>query len=366
MLLQCGIVGLPNVGKSTLFNAITNTINAQAANYPFCTIEPNVGRVAIPDERLQKLAKIASSEKIIPNFIEIVDIAGLVAGASKGEGLGNQFLANIREVDAILHVVRCFNDDNIIHVANEVNPIKDLETIETELIIADVISLEKIISNLEKKAKSKDQTILDQISIAKKVYEHLSLNKKAISIDLNVEEKLMTKQFCLLTMKPILYVANVDEGSLDGNELTKALNEYISKEDKNAKMIIICSKLEADMTEFSNEEKVEMLQSLGSSLSGLDKLIQASYNILGLISFFTIGPKEAHAWNLKKGLTAPFAAGEIHTDFQKGFIKADTISYQDYIEYNGEEGAKNFGRLRQEGKEYIVQDGDIFHFKFNV
>lgn len=366
MSLKCGIVGFPNVGKSTLFNAITNTTNAQAGNYPFCTIEPNVGRVNVPDERLEKLANIMNSEKIIYNQVEIVDIAGLVAGANKGEGLGNQFLANIRECDVIINAIRCFDDENIVHVNGNTDPVRDLQIIENELLLADYSSLEKIIQNTEKKAKGNNEEAILQLSVAKKIIEVIDNENMVSSIDLDEQERKVAKQFCLLTSKKQLYVANVDEKSLQsGNKYTDTLKSFV-RENRNSDLITICAVMEAEISTFSNEEKKDFLNSLGCSESGLDKIVKACYEALGLITFFTVGPKETHAWRVKKGSLAPEAAGEIHTDFQKGFIKAETISYDDYIKYGNEEAVKEAGKLRIEGKEYVVKDGDIFNFKFNV
>lgn len=364
MSLKCGIVGLPNVGKSTLFNAITNTSNAQAENYPFCTIEPNIGRVEVPDERLEKLGKLVNTQKLVYNQLEIVDIAGLVAGASKGEGLGNQFLANIRECDVIIHVIRCFDDANVVHVNGKTDPVSDLQTIETELQLADIATLEKIITNNEKKAKSRNEDAILQLETAKKIMNVISDGKMASDADLDDNERKIAKQFCLLTAKNAIYVANVDENSLNGNNYTTSLDEFLAK--RNAKSIIICASTEAEISTFSKEEKMEYLKSINCQESGLDKVVKAGYSALELITFFTVGPKETRAWQVKNNATAPEAAGEIHTDFQKGFIKAETISYEDYIKYSNEEAIKEAGKLRTEGKDYIVQDGDIFNFKFNV
>ncbi|MCE2687243.1 MAG: redox-regulated ATPase YchF [Rickettsiales bacterium] len=365
MALQCGIVGLPNVGKSTLFNALTQTASAQAANYPFCTIEPNIGKVNVPDSRLQKLANIAGSKEIIPVQIEFVDIAGLVRGASKGEGLGNQFLSHIREVDAIINVVRCFEDENITHVEGGVNPIRDIELIQLELIIADLESLEKRIPNLEKKAKT-DKEASEQLIMARRIIELLQKSQPARNIDIkDSQEAKILKSLQLITAKPQLFVCNLKENDISGNKYSELVEEFAKK--NQYKTINICAQIESEVANLENEEeKQEFLSALNLSETGLSQIIRHSYEILSLITFFTVGPKECHAWMLKTNSTAPRAAGVIHTDFEKGFIRAETISYQDYINLNGEEGAKNAGKLRLEGKDYIVQDGDVFHFRFNV
>jgi len=364
MSLQCGIVGLPNVGKSTLFNALTQTAAAEAANYPFCTIEPNVGRVSVPDDRLQKLTKIAGSAQIIPAQIEFVDIAGLVKGASKGEGLGNQFLSHIREVDAIINVVRCFEDENITHVENSVDPLRDIELIQLELILADLESLEKRIPNLEKKLKT-EKELQAQIDIAKKVLPLLKEGKPARLVEIKSEEEAKNlKLLQLITSKPQLFVCNLKENELQGNDNSKKVEEFCAK--NNYKALKICAQIEAEVSSLeSEEEKKEFLNSVGLKETGLAQIIRNSYSILNLISFFTVGPKECHAWTVKQGSTAPKAAGVIHTDFEKGFIRAETIAYKDYIELGGEESCKNAGKLRLEGKEYVVQDGDVLHFRFN-
>ncbi len=365
MSLQCGIVGLPNVGKSTLFNALTQTAAAQAANYPFCTIEPNVGKVNVPDERLEKLAKIAGSAEIIAAQIEFVDIAGLVRGASKGEGLVNQFLSHIREVDAIINVVRCFEDENITHVEGLVDPLRDIELIQLELIIADMESLEKRITNMEKKAKN-DKDLQAQIIVAKKVLEILKEGKAARMLEISSpEEEKILKNLQLITSKPQLFVCNLKEHELSGNQYSSKVEEFGRA--NGYKVLKICAQVEAEVAGLeSDEEKKEYLESLGLEETGLSKIIKNSYELLSLITFFTVGPKECHAWMLKKGSSAPKAAGVIHTDFEKGFIRAETIAYQDYVSLNGEEGAKAAGKLRLEGKEYVVNDGDVFHFRFNV
>ena len=369
MGFKCGIVGLPNVGKSTLFNALTQTIQAECANYPFCTIEPNSGIVSVPDERLVELAEVAKSKEILPTKLEFVDIAGLVKGASKGEGLGNQFLANIREVDAIIHVVRSFEDTNIIHVENTVDPIRDIETINTELLLSDMESLQKRLPLLEKKAKSGDADAKIQTEVIKNVLEKLEQGlpaSKARPDEKNPEHLRAFRILHLLTAKPVLYVANVDENSAaTGNEYSARVAEYAKNEGNTS--TIISAKIEQEIASLdTQEEKQEFLETLGISETGLSKIIKEGYKLLDLITFFTIGPKEAHAWTVKNGAKAPEAAGVIHTDFQKGFIRAEAISTEDYIKYKGEAGARENGRLRTEGKDYTVQDGDIFHFLFNV
>ncbi|MBR2141276.1 MAG: redox-regulated ATPase YchF [Rickettsiales bacterium] len=366
MTLQCGIVGLPNVGKSTLFNALMQTMEAEAANYPFCTIEANVGRVSVADERLEKLAEIAKSQEIIRSQIDFVDIAGLVKGASKGEGLGNQFLANIREVDCILNVVRCFDDENITHVEGPVDPIRDIELIQTELILADIESLEKRMQNAEKKVRGGDKTAIEQVTLMKKVLNTLNSGKMAIETDITADEMKNFKLLQLLTGKKQFFVCNVSENDvITGNRYTKMVEDYCSK--NNYISTIISAKVESEIAILdSEEEKIEFLNTLGLKEKGLDKIIKTAYGLLDLISFFTVGSKEAHSWTVKRNSLAPQAAGVIHTDFEKGFIRAETISYDDYINFKGEEGCKNAGKLRLEGKEYVVQDGDIFHFRFNI
>jgi GTP-binding protein YchF len=365
MSLQCGIVGLPNVGKSTLFNALTQTMQAEVGNYPFCTINANVGRVSVPDNRINLLAKLAHSQEIIKSQIEFVDIAGLVKGASKGEGLGNQFLANIREVDCIVNVVRCFEDENVAHVENNINPIDDIELIQTELILADLESLEKRIKNIEKKAKN-DKALQEQLVLMNKVFNTLGNGNPAIDTKITKDEERDFKMLQMITGKKQFFVCNVDENSITtGNKYTKVVEEYLKG--KNNISTIISAKIESEIAMLETDaERQEFLETLNLEERGLDKIIKISYSMLDLITFFTVGPKEARCWTVKKGSLAPQAAGVIHTDFEKGFIKAETISYSDYIAYKTEEAIKNAGRLRLEGKEYVVQDGDIFHFRFNV
>ena len=364
MSLQCGIVGLPNVGKSTLFNALTQTAAAQAANYPFCTIEPNIGKVNVPDFRLEKLTKIAGSQEIIPAQIEFVDIAGLVRGASTGEGLGNKFLSHIREVDAIINVVRCFEDENITHVEGQVDPLRDIELIQLELIIADMESLEKRIPTLEKKARL-DKEAAAQIEVAKKVLEVLKDGKAARLTKLKSEEEKIFKELQLITSKPQLFVCNLKEHELAGNKYSDLVEKF--GKENSYQVLKICAQIEAEVAGLeTDEEKKEFLESVGLEETGLAQIIKSSYHLLNLITFFTVGPKECHAWTLKKDSSAPKAAGVIHTDFEKGFIRAETISYEDYVNLAGEEGAKTAGKLRLEGKDYITQDGDVFHFRFNV
>ncbi len=367
MGFNCGIVGLPNVGKSTLFNALTATAAAQAANFPFCTIEPNVGRVAVPDERLEKIASIAGSAEILPSQLEFVDIAGLVKGASQGEGLGNQFLSNIRETDAIIHVVRCFENDDVIHVEGSVDPLRDVETIETELMIADLESLGRQIENLKKKARSGDKEIIAQSKFLTKIKYALDAGEPARTIiPTDEDEEKWLKMAQLITAKPVLYVCNVSEDDVvDGNEFTKKIEDMIKG--KGAQMVVICASIEEEIAQLENdEEKQEFLESMGLDEAGLNQIIRAGNKLLNLQTYFTAGPKETRAWTIPVGAKAPQAAGVIHSDFEKGFIKAETISYEDYIACNGEQGAKDQGKMRQEGKDYVVQDGDIILFRFNV
>ena len=366
MGFRCGIVGLPNVGKSTLFNALTETQAAQAANYPFCTIEPNVGQVAVPDERLQKIAAIGKSAKIIETQLGFVDIAGLVKGASKGEGLGNQFLGNIREVDAIVHVLRCFEDDDIQHVANKVDPIADAEVVETELMLSDLESLEKRVPAAAKRGAAGDKEAKAMASVLGQALELLREGKPArLTVPADDEEARLFKQAQLLTAKPVLYVCNVaEEDAAEGNELSAKVFAKAAAE--GAQAVVVSAAIEAELVAMPVEDRGEFLEALGLSESGLARVIRAGYKLLGLKTFFTVGPKEARAWTFPDGAKAPQAAGEIHTDFERGFIRAETIAYDDYIALGGEAGAKEAGKLRQEGKEYVVQDGDILLFKFNV
>ncbi|MAJ63191.1 MAG: redox-regulated ATPase YchF [Alphaproteobacteria bacterium] len=366
MGFKCGIVGLPNVGKSTLFNALTATAAAQAENFPFCTIEPNIGRVAVPDERLDKIAKIGQSAKIIPTQLEFVDIAGLVRGASKGEGLGNQFLGNIRETDAIVYVLRCFEDGDVTHVEGSVDPLRDAEIIETELMLADLESLERRIQNAVKKARGNDKEAKEQVALMERIVPLLEDGKPARMVELSADERETFRQLQLLTSKPVLYVCNVEEdNAADGNEYSAKVAAMAAE--KGAESVVISAKIESEIALIDDaEEKAEFLETLGLSEPGLNKIIRAGYKLLNLVTFFTVGPKEARAWTVRRNATAPEAAGAIHTDFQRGFIKAETIAYDDFVGLGGESAAREAGKLRQEGKEYITQDGDVFHFKFNV
>jgi ribosome-binding ATPase len=365
MGFNCGIVGLPNVGKSTLFNALTATQAAQAANYPFCTIEPNVGRVAVPDPRLDKLAAIASSAKIINTQLEFVDIAGLVKGASKGEGLGNQFLANIREVDAIAHVLRCFEDGDVTHVSGNIDPVRDAEIVETELMLADLDSLEKRLPNLEKRAKGGDKEAALEAPVVKKALDALRDGKPAREAELSNEERPVFQRLQLITAKPMMYVLNVEEASAaTGNRYSEVAEEYAEK--RGMPSVVISAAIEAEVAQLAPEDQADYLASLGLHETGLARVVRAGYQLLDLVTFFTVGPKEARAWTVRREARAPEAAGVIHTDFEKGFIRAETIAYEDYVRFKGEAGAREAGKFRQEGKEYVVQDGDVMNFRFNV
>jgi ribosome-binding ATPase len=363
MGFKCGIVGLPNVGKSTLFNALTQTAAAQAANYPFCTIEPNVGEVAVPDPRLGTLAAIASSREIIPTRLTFVDIAGLVRGASQGEGLGNQFLAHIREVDAVAYVLRCFVDDDITHVEGRVDPLADADTVETELMLADLESLEKRVVALEKKARGGDKEAKEQLDLVNRVLPLLREGKPARKAEIKTDERRAFEQLNLLTSKPVLYVANVDEASAGtGNAYSAKVMERAAAE--GAQAVIISARIEAEVAVLPDEERAEYLEAMGLEEPGLDRLIRAGYDLLELVTFFTVGPKETRAWTITRGTRAPQGAGVIHTDFEKGFIRAETIAYRDYVELKGEAGARDGGKLRLEGKDYVIADGDVLHFRF--
>ncbi|MGB8856531.1 MAG: redox-regulated ATPase YchF [Burkholderiales bacterium] len=363
MSLQCGIVGLPNVGKSTLFNALTKA-GIAAENYPFCTIEPNIGIVEVPDPRLAQLAAIVNPQKVQSAIVEFVDIAGLVAGASKGEGLGNQFLANIRETDAIAHVVRCFVDENVVHVAGKIDPIDDIEVIHTELALADLGTVEKTIVRTNKLTRAGDKEAIKMAALLERVEKHLNQGLPVRGMNLDADEQAMLKPICLITAKPALYVANVNDHGFENNALLDKVREYAKKE--NAPVVAICAALEAEIADLDDADKKVFLEDMGLEEPGLNRLIRSAFTLLGLETYFTAGVKEVRAWTVHKGSTAPQAAGVIHTDFERGFIRAEVIAFNDFVQFKGEHGAKEAGKMRLEGKDYIVKDGDVMHFRFNV